>query len=152
MSHNETTVEAGAAIVWSLLADPSTYGRFVVGTKCIRRFDADWPDVGSSIHHTIGAGPIEVIRDATTVVESTEPRCLRLHAGMGLTGSSEIVFTLDPIGPSSTRVAIEEHPVKGPIALVWNPALDAGMSLRNRELLRRLRDLAIERAARTEPV
>jgi len=42
--------------------------------------------------------------------------------------------------------------VKGPIALVWNPVLDAGMSLRNRELLRRLRDLAIERAARTEPV
>jgi len=152
MSHNEMTIDVDPATVWSVLADAPAYAQFVVGTKCIRRFDPDWPDVGSSIHHTIGAGPIEVIRDSTTVTESTERRCLRLHAGMGWTGGSEIVFTLEAMGPSSTRVAVDEHPVRGLIAFAWNPVLDAGLSLRNRELLRRLRNIAVERAAKVERV
>jgi uncharacterized protein YndB with AHSA1/START domain len=145
MARNETTIDLPVEAVWAVLADADTYDDFVVGTKRIRGHDANWPDPGSALHHTVGVGPL-AIKDRSRVVECEPPRLLRLIAGVRPVGEAEVVFTLEPLGPASTRVVIEEHPVKGPMKTVWNPVLDKLTNGRNAELLRRLSNVVEERA------
>ena len=145
MSRNETEIDVPVEVAWAVLADPRRYGAFVVGSKTIRRFDPRWPAVGAALHHRIGFGPL-ALKDATEVLEVDEPRRLHVDAGMGPLGASAITFHLEALDATRCRVAIEEWPVRGIIAATWNPAFEAGMWLRNQELLRRLARLAEERA------
>ncbi len=146
MAREQVLVDAPAETVFAVLSDPRPYAFFVVGTKRIRRFDPGWPAHGAALHHTVGVGPF-VLRDATRAVEVDPPRRLLLHAGLRPLGTTQITFTLVSVG-ERTEVVMEEWPIDGPVARMWNRALDRLLGLRNRELLRRLQRLAERREQR----
>jgi uncharacterized protein YndB with AHSA1/START domain len=148
MSRNRTLVEASPETLFDVLSDPRAYARFVVGSKKVRHFEPAFPEPGSGLHPTLGVGPL-VLRDKTWVVEADPPRQLVLDAGMRPFAVNRTAFRLQPWGPV-TEVEVEEYPVTGPVAKVWNPALDAVLWLRNAELLRRLKKLAERRQAQRE--
>lgn len=141
-------IQAPIDVVWSVLADPRQYTRFVVGNKRIRSFDPAWPEMGSEIHHTVGLGPA-MLRDHSRVIGVEAPTLLRLWAGLRPVGVADTTFRLEAVGPGRTAVTVEEHFTEGPARKVWSPALDAMLALRNAELLRRLRQIATHRAATT---
>ena len=94
----------------------------------------------------LGVGPV-ILRDLTRVDEVEEGRRLVLAARMMPFAVNRVGFTLHSTA-GATQVDVEERPVDGPMAALWNPVLDALMWLRNQEMLRRLRRLAERRAAR----
>ena len=149
MSRNVTIVEAAPQIVYDVLSDPSTYQYWVVGNKRVRDSDERWPAPGTEFHHTVGIGPLAT-RDKTTAVESDPPHRLVMRARAMPIGVALVTLELQPHG-SGTRVTIEEHPVEGPMAKVWNPVLDRLTWLRNVESLRRLKRLAEARAGGARP-
>ena len=57
--------------VWAVIADGWTYSQWVVGNSRMRAVDPNWPQPGSTLHHSIGVWPA-VINDST-VVESCTP-------------------------------------------------------------------------------
>ena len=61
--------------VWDVLAEPGSYGYWVVGSKAIRDADPDWPAPGSKFHHTIGFGPFTVA-DHRSRARDQRPRLL----------------------------------------------------------------------------
>lgn len=146
MAVNTVVVEAPPDIVFSVLADPPSYASFVVGTKCIRRFDPRFPDRGSEFHHTLSVGPVPVVWDLSRVEEVDEGRRLVLRAQMRPLAVNRVAFTLRPAG-AGTEVEVEEYAIEGPAALLWNPAFEGLMWLRNNETLRRLKELAERRHA-----
>jgi uncharacterized protein YndB with AHSA1/START domain len=146
MAVNTVTVEAPPDIVFSVLADPPSYASFVVGTKRIRRFDARFPDLGSEFHHTLGVGPVPVVWDLSRVEEVDDGRRLVLRAQMRPLAVNLVAFTLRPVD-AGTEVEVEEYAIEGPVALLWNPGFEALMSLRNTEMLRRLKKLSERRHA-----
>ncbi len=50
-------VAASPDQVWAVLADGWAYSNWVTGTSHMRAVAADWPAVGSKIHHRLGCGP-----------------------------------------------------------------------------------------------
>jgi uncharacterized protein YndB with AHSA1/START domain len=146
MAVNTVTVEAPPDIVFSVLADPPSYASFVVGTKRIRRFDARFPDLGSEFHHTLGVGPLPVVWDLSRVEEVDDGRRLVLRAQMRPLAVNLVAFTLRPVD-AGTEVEVEEYAIEGPVALLWNPGFEALVSLRNTEMLRRLKKLSERRHA-----
>lgn len=145
MATNRLVVDVPADAVFRVLSDPRTYGRFVVGTKRIRRFEPSWPEVGSTLHHTLGLGPF-MLRDLTTVAEMTEGSRLVLRAQMRPVAVNRVAFTLRPVD-AGTEITVEEHAVAGPAAKLWNPLFDGLMWLRNHEMLRRLKREARRRVS-----
>jgi uncharacterized protein YndB with AHSA1/START domain len=140
MSVTTTVVAAPPEAVFALLSDPPLYGSFVVGSKRIRRYDPDWPRTGSEFHHTLGVGPL-VLRDMTCVEEVDHGRRLVLRAQMRPFSVNRVAFVLRPVD-EGTEVEVEEYPIEGPAAVVWNPVFEAAMDARNKEMLRRLKRFA----------
>lgn len=146
MAVNTVTVEAPPETVFSVLSDPASYAAFVVGTKTIRRFDPRFPEPGTEFHHTLSVGPVPLIWDLSRVEEVAEGRRLVLRAQMRPFAVNRVAFSLRPVD-GGTEVEVEEYPVAGPAAVLWNPAFEALLGLRNAEMLRRLRELAQRRHA-----
>ena len=144
MAAVERLIPAPPDAVAAVLADPRAYDGIVVGSKRIRWFDARWPEPGSRFHHSIGFTVLH-IRDATAVVAEDLPHRLHLTAGLGPLGSAEVVFTLAPEG-EGTRVEMTEVASAGPLKALWSPPLQAAIAARNRVALRRLEELAADRA------
>jgi uncharacterized protein YndB with AHSA1/START domain len=140
MARTTIRVSAEPERVFTILADPSSYDRWVVGCKDIRAVDGVWPEPGSTFHHSVGLGPVTV-HDTTTVVESDAPSRLVLRARARPTGVARVELDLAPHA-GGTEVAITELPVSGPAALLHNPVQDWLIDRRNREGLRRLKRLA----------
>jgi uncharacterized protein YndB with AHSA1/START domain len=153
LSRNRTFVEASPATVFAVLCDPRKYSYFVVGTRKIRRFDPGYPEQGAAFHHTLGVGPV-VLRDLSRVEEVGEEQQLVLRAQMSVLGVNRVAFELKA-RDGGTEVEVEEHPLEGFVARTWNPVFEAMLSLRNQEMLRRLRRAAEElqsrRSAETAP-
>ena len=130
--------------VFAVLADAWTYEQWVVGCKQIREVDDTWPAAGATFHHSVGMGPITV-RDTTTAIESEAPRRLLLRARARPAGVARVELELAE-RDGGTEVVMRERPVSGPPALLHNPVQDWLIDRRNREGLRRLKQLAEERA------
>ena len=145
MAVNRAVIAAPPEAVFAVLSDPAAFGAFVVGSKHVRRFDPSWPDRGSVFHHSLGVGPL-VLRDLTRVEEVEEHRRLVLRAQMRPFSVNRVAFTLRPVD-AGTEVEVEEYAIEGPAALLWNPVFEALLSLRNTEMLRRLKALAERRHA-----
>lgn len=145
MATNTTVIEVPPETVFAVLSDARTYDQFVVGTKRIRRFDPTWPEVGSEFHHTLGVGPL-ILRDLTRSMERDGERRLVMRAQMRPLAVNRVEFVLRP-KDGGTEVEVEEHAIEGPAALLWNPAFEALMWLRNQEMLRRLKRVAERRLA-----
>lgn len=136
MAQCEMRVQAPAETVFDVLCDPAAYAMWVVGSKHIRGVDADWPQPGSRIHHTVGWGPFED-HDVTKVIELQRPHRLRLEARAWPFGTAEVDVTLTS-GGDGTTVRILETLLRGPAARFDNPAIQSGLYLRNLWSLRRL--------------
>ncbi|MEJ7716113.1 MAG: SRPBCC family protein [Thermoleophilaceae bacterium] len=81
--------------IWEVLADPASYGYWVVGSKAIRDAEPGWPAQGSKFHHTVGAGPLKVA-DHTEAVEVEPPRLLKLRAKGRPAGTATVTMRDDP--------------------------------------------------------
>jgi uncharacterized protein YndB with AHSA1/START domain len=139
----DRTFQASPEQIWAVLADPFTYEHWVVGAKDIRTADGTWPEVGSSLHHTSGFGPLN-LKDNTKVLESDEPRRLVLEARGRPLGIARIEIELKPEG-SGTKVSLTEYAVRPEAAKRLNQFLDPFLHSRNVETLRRLEELTRER-------
>ena len=137
-----TTIQVAAMPdrVFAILADAWTYERWVVGCKQIRDVDETWPAPGSTFHHAVGLGPFRV-RDTTTVIESEPPRRIVLRARARPAGVVRVEVDVAERDGGS-HVAVLERPISGPPALLHNPVQQWLIDRRNREGLRRLKQLA----------
>ena len=133
------------AAVWEALADPATYGFWVVGSKMIRDADPDWPAPGSRFHHTIAVGPFTV-SDHTESLQAQAPSRLQIRAKGRPLGSARVTLEMTP-RDGGTLVRITEHP-DGPTAILnLNPFVHVFTKARNAESLMRLEELALRGAA-----
>lgn len=110
-SRNSVEIAADPSVVFDVVADPTTYPLWLVGSKAIDHVDAHWPDVGTKFHHRIGFGPLTV-PGSSTVLEVEPPRRLRLGAGMGPFGEVDVDLSIHPCEAGS-RVEIAETPRRG---------------------------------------
>jgi uncharacterized protein YndB with AHSA1/START domain len=140
MAQTSIHVAAAPDRVFAVLANAWTYEQWVVGCKAIRHADESWPAPGATFHHAVGMGPITV-RDSTTVLESSAPRRLVLRARARPAGVAQVALDLAE-ADGGTEVVMSERPVSGPPALAHNPLQDWLIDRRNRESLRRLKQLA----------
>jgi uncharacterized protein YndB with AHSA1/START domain len=141
MATNHARFDAPPEKVWAVLADPDSYGHWVVGSKRIRDADPRWPEPGTRFHHTVGIGPLE-ISDDSEVLEAREPERLVLQARARPSGIANVILELRGRADGGTDVTMEEYPVAGLAKTVHNPLQDRLIHRRNVESLRRLKYLA----------
>jgi uncharacterized protein YndB with AHSA1/START domain len=145
VSHIEVHLPSRPERVFQVLEDPRSLRILVPGAHTIRRFDPDWPAVGSSVHHSVGLPPL-VVRDTTQVIRCQPPRLLVLDARVHLLGRFTVQFQLTPSG-AGTHLVVREEPVAGVASLPrLRPAVELALSLRNLELGRRMRAVLEQRA------
>ena len=129
--------------VWDVIADGWTYSQWVVGNSRMRAVDPAWPNVGSTIEHSIGVWPL--LLDDITVVEECRPSVQLVLLAKGRPfGKARITLRLTDID-GGCRVEMAEVPVGPPMG--WIPkrlALTAAVP-RNRECTWRLAVLAERR-------
>jgi hypothetical protein len=135
--------------VWDVLADPGSYGYWVVGSKVIRDADPDWPAPGSKFHHTVGFGPFKV-SDHSEAVETERPGLFRLRAKGRPTGTAMVTLEMVP-KDGGTLVRMKENPDGAVALLAFNPVVQLFVRGRNTESLARLEELALREAARKQP-
>jgi uncharacterized protein YndB with AHSA1/START domain len=139
----QRTIGAAPSRVFAVLSDGWSYPLWVVGAAHMRDVDAAWPQVGSRIHHSVGAWPL-LLEDDTQVVAMEPDHLLELAARAWPTGTARIVLTLEEVA-GGTRVTMEEDAESGPARLIPSPVRAAMLVPRNRESLARLERLAINR-------
>jgi uncharacterized protein YndB with AHSA1/START domain len=140
MARTTILVNATPDAVFAVLSDPWTYEHWVVGCKEIRGVEGEWPEPGSTFHHSVGLGPLTV-KDSTSATESAPPHRLVLRARARPTGVARVELEL-AARDGGTEVTITEVPIEGPPAVLHNPVQDWLIDRRNREGLRRLKQLA----------
>jgi uncharacterized protein YndB with AHSA1/START domain len=143
MARNVAVFPVPIKQVFAVLADPKTYGYWVVGSDSIRDADASWPAAGAKLHHRVGVGPFK-LNDNTEVLEVTEPVHLVLQARARPLGTARVVLDLVDLG-DRTQVTMVEGPGDRFSRLLHNPIADFVLRRRNDEALRRLGTLAGER-------
>jgi hypothetical protein len=148
MSSTTRVIKAPPAAVWDVLADGWLYPLWVVGASRMREVDRTWPEVGSSLHHSIGAWPL-LIDDTTEVMDALPTQFLALRGRGWPVGEVDIEIRLRPDG-AGTEVVIEEDAAAGPGVLVPKPVRGVTFRWRNIETLRRLAYIAERRANRAD--
>ena len=144
MARTERFTPAPTSAVWAVLADPASYGHWVVGSKEIRGVEGNWPEPGSRFHHSVGFGPLTV-SDHTVSEHAVRGRRLELKAKARPLGTAKVILELVPQG-NGTRVVMTEDPGDVLTALVFHPLTHLLVRGRNEESLRRLCDLAVSRS------
>ena len=140
MARNEISIAAPPAAVWAVLADPRTYGVWVVGSSTIRAADPDWPAPATAFDHRVGLGPLG-LADHTEVVAAEPESWLQLRAHARPLPPAIVSLDLRAEN-GGTRVVMRED--VDPLALriaLW-PVTAPTVRLRNAESLRRLKGLA----------
>lgn len=143
MSENSRVVDAAADDVWAVLEDPWVYPMWVVGASRARRVEGTWPDVGATLHHSVGSWPL-LLDDTTEVISVDRGRMIRLRARGWPLGEAVVEVRLEAVG-DRTRVTLLEDAVAGPGRLVPKPVRTPMIAWRNTETLRRLAYLAERR-------
>jgi hypothetical protein len=137
---SQLLVGAGADTVFACLSDPTTYPRWLTGTRRILAVDEDFPAPEASFRHEVGFGLLR-LRDRTTST-SLDPHgrhlVLRVRA-RPLLGAATASFTVAAFGPHDAWVTIEEEALAIPARRVVGPFVDLVIQLRNDRSLRRLR-------------
>jgi hypothetical protein len=144
MSTIKLDVPAAPNELFDVLSDGWMYAGWVVGASHIRDVDENWPEPGSRIHHTVGVWPA-TISDSTEVVEMEPNRVLELDARAFPAGRARVRIEIQPAGAGRSRVVMTEKVAGGPARLLPDPLTDPLLSLRNREALHRLVDIALGR-------
>lgn len=130
---------ASPAQAWSVLADGWLYGSWVVGSSRIRDVDADWPQAGTRIHHSVGLWP--ALLDDQTVSLESKTGLLELSAAAWPFGKARIRLTVEQ-DDDGTLITMEEFVETAPLR--WIPPIfqQVAMTPRLNECLRRLTLLA----------
>ncbi|MCD4852384.1 SRPBCC family protein [Arthrobacter sp. AK01] len=136
-----------SADVWKVISNGWLYSGWVVGASRIRAVDEQWPQVGSTLHHSVGSWPF-LIDDSTRVTGMEAGRTLELLARGWPLGEAKVVITLEDLGGLQCRVTIAEDAVRGPGKAVPKALRDPLIAGRNRETLRRLELMAAGGAGR----
>ncbi len=135
----------GSEDVFAILADGWLYSTWVVGASRIREVDSTWPEPDARLHHSAGVWPL-LLNDTTLSLEWAPPRRAVFQARGWPAGEAKVEITVTP-GAGQCRVEITEDVTHGPFRVVPKPIRSALINPRNRESLRRLRFLAVGRAA-----
>lgn len=143
MARNEGFVEVPPEAVWAVLADPRSYGEWVVGSRRIRHWDEGWPAAGTRFHHEVGM-PVLGTRDHTESLESIEPRRLKLRARARPIGTAFVTVELEP-KDGGTRIVLTEDPADPLTKVATLPWWWLAVRVRNAESMRRLCRLALAR-------
>jgi uncharacterized protein YndB with AHSA1/START domain len=138
-------IDASPEQIWAVLKDGWLYTGWVVGAAHIRAVDPSWPAVGSTLHHAVGAWPMQ-LKDSTSVLESEPNRRLVLQARGWPVGEARVEVILEPDG-ANTLVRMGETPTDGPGKWLHNPLQQKMLEARNREALARLASMAVGRAS-----
>jgi hypothetical protein len=130
--------------VWAVMADGWTYSQWVVGNSRMRAVDPNWPQVDSTIAHSIGVWPL--LLDDLTVVEDCQPleQLVLLAKGRPF-GKARITLRLSDIEGGGCRIEMAEVPVGAPMGWLPNRVALAAALPRNRECTRRLAAIAERR-------
>ena len=136
----EVTTELPVTIdkAWSVLADPTTYPRWLVGAVEILSVDDGWPRRGTTFHHRVGLGGPITTQDSTSVQEVEAPRLLILEARARPFGRAHVEIEIRP-GGDGCEVAFREG-MLAPLTRL-TPLAQPLITARNKESLRRLREL-----------
>ncbi|MBO0728033.1 MAG: SRPBCC family protein [Acidimicrobiaceae bacterium] len=145
MAVRNLLVRADPVAVWSVLADPRSYSGWVLGTSDVVEVRGHWPAEGSSFQYLAKLGGLR-ISDTTFVRVSEPPSRLELEARLGRFGVLRVSFVILRWGAASV-VAVDEHPLGGPLLVLDSLFLDTAFTWRNKHLLRRLARVAEGRAA-----
>ncbi len=138
MREVSTALPVGVERAWSVLADPTTYPRWLVGAVEILAIDDGWPAPGTSFRHRVGlAGPVTT-QDSTTVGRVDEPRCLQLEARARPFGRAHVEIEVRA-RDSGCEVAMREGMLSPLTSLT--PLAQPLIRARNRESLRRLGEM-----------
>jgi uncharacterized protein YndB with AHSA1/START domain len=140
VARNQIFIRRTPAKVFDVLADPDSYGHWVVGSREIRTADPDWPEPGSAFGHSVGLPPL-VLKDETRVVRSRRPEMLELRAKARPLPSARVTMHLER-RRSGTLVTMVEDPANWVLNLLAGPLGHAAIRVRNAESLRRLKALA----------
>lgn len=141
MARNDTVVAAPPEAVWSVLENPYSYPKWVVGTDRTVDADPDWPKPGSKFKVHIALG----YHDYTHSEAVQAGRRIVLNTAGGPFGAARVEITLTP-APGGTHVTLIEDPagITKPLAVL--PPVHWLIKLRNVESLRRFSRLCEERA------
>lgn len=120
--------------VFRVLTAAEHYPDWLVGARRVVVDDPRWPAPGSSFHHEVGAGPIQV-HDATSVTGIEPRRRLDLVVRARPFLVADVRFDLAPSG-SGTRLRMTEVP-RG-VFRVLSPLISPAVRLRNSRSLRAL--------------
>lgn len=145
MADDSALLDTPMSSVFSVLADPPRYERFVVGNARVRRFDPRWPEEGSEFAHSLGVRPL-VMHDTTTSLATDHRSFLVLLTRMSFMGATITSFVLHP-REGGTLMEIREEPIWGPVSWLWSKLVDEVLARRNRRLLVRMSDVAEEQFA-----
>jgi len=140
MARNRIHIDAPPSAVWDLLDDPSAYPRWVVGADRTLSADPNWPDPGSTFEVALPLGR----RDHTRVKAVDPGRRLIIDAAAGTFGPARTTISLEPEG-EGTLVTIVEDPAGKLFPLRLIPPVHWIIRVRNRESLRRMRALVLQR-------
>jgi uncharacterized protein YndB with AHSA1/START domain len=130
--------------VWAVMADGWAYSQWVVGNSRMRAVDPNWPQVGSTIRHSVGVWPLLV--DDVTVVEDCQPleQLVLLAKGRPF-GKARITLRLFDTDDGGCRIEMAEVPVGAPMGWVPKRLALAAAFPRNRECTWRLAAIAERR-------
>jgi hypothetical protein len=141
----ERDTSASREEVWAVIADGWTYSQWVVGNSRMRAVDLNWPNVGSTIRHSVGVWPL--LLDDVTVVEDCQPlQQLVLLAKGRPFGKARITLRLFDLDDGGCRIEMAEVPVGAPLGWVPKRLALAAAFPRNRECTWRLAAIAERRA------
>jgi len=130
--------------VWAVMADGWTYSQWVVGNSRMRAVDPNWPEPGTTIHHSIGVWPA-VINDSTVVESSIPEHQLVLIANSRPLGKARITLRLQDLDNGGCLIEMAEVPVTAPMKWLPEPLALAAIFPRNRETTWRLAAIAERR-------
>jgi uncharacterized protein YndB with AHSA1/START domain len=149
MARNQRLMPVAPERIFSVLAEPSSYGHWVVGSDTVRDADQGWPAVGTRFHHRVGFGPLKV-NDHTEVLESDPPRRLVLLAkARPLFGTARVELDLERRGGGTLVTMVEDAGDPLTKLVIDGPARPLTHLLirrRNDTSLRRLEELALAKA------
>jgi uncharacterized protein YndB with AHSA1/START domain len=140
MAHNEIYIAVAPDDVFTVLSEPRSFARWVVGSREIRRADPGWPTVGTAFDHRVGIWPF-TLADNSEVVECEPPRLLKLLVKARPFSRAYVTLTLKPSN-GGTQLSMDEFAADSRSRLFFNRLSDPLIHLRNNVSLRRLKALS----------
>lgn len=140
MSRNVRRLHCSPDAVFRVLADGWLYPGWVVGASRMRDVDADWPQPGARLHHSVGVWPA-LLDDTTSTVSWDPPQRMVMTARGWPIGEAQVTIDVRPSG-DGCLVRIQEEAISGPAKAIPPVLTDAVLRWRNAETLHRLAYLA----------